>query len=382
MRNRREFLQGIASASAGAFLLRDTLVEAMPQIPAGVTPTKHKPVMIGGKKIKTVDVHTHISVPEVTDFLKGTSLARNAGGGGAGAGAGGNPLLNAGSDRLVNMDYQGVDVQILTINEFWYASPDRELMTRLIDFQNQKLAEMVKNGVPDRFYAFSTVAMQFPDLATKQMVDGMKMGLKGATIGGSVPGKELSAPEYDVFWAKAEELQAPIFMHPQTAGPLTGTTERIKGLGALNVTVANPLETTLFLSHMIFDGVLERHPGLKLCCAHGGGYLPSYADRMDHGCGVFPQQCKDMTLKKPPTEYLKQIYVDSLVFTPEALRHLAAVMGPSHIMIGTDNPIPWTESGTNYVQPVDHILNTPGFTDPQRIEMLSGNACKWLGIPA
>jgi len=379
MRNRRQFLQGIAGASAGAFLLRDGLMGAMPQIPAGVTPTKHKPVMIGGKKIKTVDVHTHISVPEVTDFLKGTALAR---GGGAGAGAGGNPLLNAGSDRLVNMDYQGMDVQVLTINEFWYTSTDRDLMTRLIDFQNQKLAGMVQNGIAGRFYAFSTVALQFPDLATKQMEEGMKMGLKGATIGGSVTGKELSAPEYDVFWAKAEELQAPIFMHPQAAAQLTGTTDRIKGIGALNVTVANPLETTLFLTHMIFDGVLDRHPGLKICCAHGGGYLPSYADRMDHGCGVFPQQCKDMTLKKRPTEYLKQIYVDSLVFTSEALRHLAAVMGPSHIMIGTDNPIPWTESGTNYLQPVDHILDTPGFTDSQRIEMLSGNACKWLGIPA
>jgi len=102
---------------------------------------------------------------------------------------------------------------------------------------------------------------------------------------------------------------------------------------------------------------------------------------MDHGCGVFPQQCEGMTLRKRPTEYLKQIYVDSLVFTPEALRHLAAVMGSSHIMIGTDNPIPWTEGGTNPVQPVDHILNTPGFTDAQRIEMLGGNACKWLGIP-
>jgi len=368
--NRRQFLQGIVSASAGAFLLRDRLMAA------GVTPTKHKPLIIGGKKIKTVDVHTHISVPEVTDFLKGTSLAPRP------LPPGGNPLLNAGSDRLMNMDYQGVDVQVLTINEFWYSSTDRDLVTRLIDFQNGKLAEMVANGVPGRFYAFSTVAMQFPDLAAKQLLDGMKMGLKGATIGGSVPGKELSAHEYESFWATAEETQAPIFMHPQDAVPLTGTTERIKGIGALNVTVANPLETTLFLSHMIFDGVLERHPGLKLCCAHGGGYLPSYADRMDHGCGVFPQQCKGMMLRRRPTEYLKQIYVDSLVFTPEALRHLAAVMGPSHIMIGTDNPIPWTEGGTNPVQPVDHILNTPGFTDAQRIEMLGGNACKWLGIPA
>ena len=380
MRNRRQFLQGIAGASAGAFLLRDSLTEAMPQIPAGVTPAKHKPVIIGGKRIKTVDVHTHIAVPEMAGFLKNTSLAQGAAA--AAANPNQNPTLNPGSSRLVNMDYQGIDVQVLTINEFWYDITDRGLIMRFIDFQNEKLVEMVKNSVPGRFYAFSTVAMQFPDLATKQMEDGMKMGLKGATIGGSVRGKEITGPEYDVFWAKCEELQAPIFMHPQAAGPSTGTTGRIKGIGALNVTVANPLETTLFLSHMIFDGVLERHPGLKLCSAHGGGYLGSYADRMDHGCGVFPPQCEGSILKKKPSDYLKQTYVDSLVFTPEALRHLAASMGPAHIMIGTDNPVPWTESGTNPVQPVDHILDTPGFTDAQRIEMLSGNACKWLGIPS
>jgi aminocarboxymuconate-semialdehyde decarboxylase len=322
-------------------------------------------------------VHTHINVPEVTDFLKDTPLARGAGGGGAG----GNPLLNTGSDRLVNMDYQGIDVQVLTINAFWYGSQDRGLITRLIDFQNQKLVEMVKSGVPGRFYAFSTVAMQFPDLAAKQMEDGMKMGLKGATIGGSVPGREITGPEYDVFWAKAEELQAPVFMHPQTAGPSTGTTERVKGIGALGVTIANPLETTLFLAHMIFDGVLERHPGLKLCSAHGGGYMGSYIDRIDHGCGVFPPQCEGSILKKRPSDYMKQTYVDSLVFTPEALRHLVNVMRASHIMIGTDNPIPWTESGDYPYQPVDHIFATPGLTDAERIAMLGGNACKWLGIP-
>lgn len=200
MRNRRQFLQGIAGASAGAFLLRDSLTEAMPQIPAGVTPTKHKPLIIGGKRIKTVDVHTHITVPEMADFFKDTSLAQGAAA--AAANPDQNPSLNPGSSRLVNMDDQGIDVQVLTINEFRYDTTDRGLITRFIDFQNEKLAEMVNNGVPGRFYAFSTVAMQFPDLATKQMEDGMKMGLKGATIGGSVRGKEITGPEYDVFWAK------------------------------------------------------------------------------------------------------------------------------------------------------------------------------------
>jgi aminocarboxymuconate-semialdehyde decarboxylase len=367
----------MAGATAGAFLLRDSLLEAMPQIPNGVAATKHRPVMIGGKRIKTVDAHAHVLVQEMPAFLKGTSLERAS----ASAPGGQSPLLSAGSERLMNMDFQGIDVQALMINDYWYSSTDRDLVTRLIEFQNQKLAEKVKEAVRGRFVAYSTVAMQFPELAATQLEDGMKMGLKGASICGSVPGKELSGPEYDVFWAKAEQLQAPIFMHPQGAGPGTGTTDRIKGPGALGVSVANPLETTLFMTHMVFDGVLERHPGLKVCCAHGGGYLPSYADRMDHGCGVFPQQCAGSILKKMPSEYLKQFYVDSLVFTPEALRHLVAVMGPTHVMIGTDNPIPWTESGPNWVQPVDHVLATPGLTDAQRIQILSGNACKWLGIP-
>jgi len=192
---------------------------------------------------------------------------------------------------------------------------------------------------PDRFVGYASVALQFPDLAAKQLEDGMKLGLRGAAIGGSVEGEEISLPKYDPFWAKAEELQAPIFMHPQSSADATGITKRVKGNGNLANVIGNPLETTIFLSHMIFDGTLERFPHLRLLAAHGGGYLPSYPDRMDHGC-FQPNACQGAKLNKKPTEYLKQVYVDSLVFTPEALRHLVAVMGADHIMIGTDYPFP------------------------------------------
>jgi len=319
--------------------------------------------MVGGRKIKTVDMHCHVNVPEAKQLIQGTPLEAVPGG----------TNVPIGAERLEKMDEMGIDVQAVSINAFWYAA-DRDLATRLIDLQNHKLAEMCATH-PDRFVAFASVALQFPDLAAKQLEDGMKLGLHGAAIGGNVEGEELSLPKYDPFWAKAEELQAPIFMHPQSSADATGITKRVRGSGNLANVIGNPLETTIFLSHLIFDGTLERFPNLKLCAAHGGGYLPSYPDRMDHGC-FQPNACQGFALKKKPTEYLKQVYVDSLVFTPEALRHLAAVMGPDHIMVGTDYPFPWT------MTPVDHVLSTPGFSEAEQIAILSGTACKWLGIPA
>ena len=138
--------------------------------------------------------------------------------------------------------------------------------------------------------------------------------------------------------------------------------------------IGNPLETTIALSHLIFEGTLDRFPNLNICAAHGGGYLPSYAARSDHGCVAFPEQCRH-TLKKKPSEYLKQLYVDSLVFTPEGLRHLVAECGASQVMIGTDYPFPWTETA------VEHVFETPGLSDADRVAILGGNACRLLGIP-
>ena len=177
----------------------------MPRQQAGLAVARHKPVMVGGKRIKTVDVHCHINLPEVASFLKGTPI--EAAGVTALAGAGyGNPPL--GEARLEIMDKEGIDVQAVSVNAFWYGA-DRDLATRFIAFQNEKLADMVRDAPAGRFVAYGTVALQFPDLAAKQLEDAMKMGLKGAAIGGSVPGEEVSSAKYDVFWAKAEELQHP-----------------------------------------------------------------------------------------------------------------------------------------------------------------------------
>ena len=369
MPNRRDFLKNIAGASAGALLLgqcANGFAQLSQQPAAGA---KHAPVLIRGRRVKTVDVHCHITVPDVTEMLRGTSLEKAS----EGPAARYNMPLNA--ERVKKMDEMGVDVQVVSINSFWY-SADRDMATRIVNLQNEKLAAMVKAANADRFFAFASVALQFPGLAAQQLEEGVKRwGLRGAAIGPTCEGQELSSPKFDPFWAKAEELQTLIFVHPQDSANATGIAARVQGNGALANVIGNPLETTIFLSHMIFDGTLDRFPNLKILAAHGGGYLPSYANRMDHGCFVFPEQCKG-TIKKHPTEYLKQIYFDSIVFTPEGLRHLVATVGASQIGMGTDFPFPWTST------PVDQVMATPGLTDADRTAILGGTMCKLLKIPA
>jgi aminocarboxymuconate-semialdehyde decarboxylase len=165
-----------------------------------------------------------------------------------------------------------------------------------------------------------------------------------------------------------------IFIHPQGTPELEAS-GRLKGNGVLANTIGNPLETTIALSHLIFEGTLDKYPGLKICGAHAGGYLPSYIGRSDKACETFPQRCA-VALKKRPNEYLRQLYFDSMTFTAEGLRHLIAEVGVSQIVMGTDHPFPWTKTA------VDHILDQPGLSDAERVALLSENAFRLLGIKA
>jgi aminocarboxymuconate-semialdehyde decarboxylase len=149
----------------------------------------------------------------------------------------------------------------------------------------------------------------------------------------------------------------------------------VAGNGWLSNAIAYPVETTIALSHLIFEGTFDKFPGLKVIAAHGGGFLPSYADRSDHACLVNPGGCNpDIKLKKQPTEYLKQIYFDSLVFTPEALRHLVAQVGVGQVVLGSDYPFPWQ------LQPVDHIFASTSLSDADKADILGRTAEKILNF--
>jgi aminocarboxymuconate-semialdehyde decarboxylase len=327
------------------------------EAPAAGARPRRREVVVNGPRVKTVDVHAHCGVPAAMALL-GLTPAPSL-------------LMTQPADRLAAMDAQGIDVEALSINPFWYEA-DRDVAAELIRIQNEALAEACA-AHPDRFVAFTTVALQHPDLAVEQLEAGVRRyGLRGVSLGGSVNGRELADPAFHPFWAKAEQLGALVFIHPQGTAELEST-PRLQGNGVLTNTIGNPLETTIALSHLIFEGTLDRFPGLKICAAHGGGYLPSYAARSDAILTTFPERCTG-TLKKKPTEYVRQLYVDSIVFTGEALRHLAAETGPGQILMGTDYPYPWTKTS------VDHILSAPGFSDDERVAMLGGTAAKLLKI--
>ena len=280
--------------------------------------------------------------------------------------------------RLQAMDEQGIDVEALSINPNWYKT-DRDLAKQIIKIQNEKLAEACAAN-PERFVAFATVALQHPDLAAEQLEEAVKKyGLRGAGIGGNVAGEEISDPKFHPFWAKAEELGVVVFIHPQADGATTQLGPRFKGNGYLGNVIGNPLETTIALSHLIFEGTLDKFPGLKIIAAHAGGFLPSYAGRSDHGCPTRPDLCPGGThgpIKKQPSEYLKQLYYDTMVFRPEGVRHLVAEVGASQLLVGTDFPYPWTKTA------VDLILKTPGLSDDDKTAILGGTAAKLLGIKA
>jgi aminocarboxymuconate-semialdehyde decarboxylase len=318
-------------------------------------------VMLAGQRVRVIDVHAHCVIP-VTDILKGTPLA-SVGGGGGGS------IL--GPQRLQIMDRQGVDVQVLSINGYWWYAADRDLARRIVQAQNEGLAKWVATH-PDRFVALASLALQHPDLAAEQLQDAVqRLGLRGASIGGHVNGEDLSLPKFDPFWAKAAELGALVFMHPGGAENILKE-NALRGRGDLGNIIGNPLETTYFLSRLIFDGTLDKFSGLRVCAAHAGGYLPSYLGRTEAACAV--RANANCANKRKPSEYLRsQILIDTMIFSEEGLRHLVAEMGVGQIVYGTDVPFNWPVT-------VDLILDAPFLSDADKEAILSGNLRKLLRI--
>lgn len=361
MRNRRRFMAEAASAASVVFCGCSMLDHAKAQTPARL----RYPVMVAGQRAKTIDTHAHCYFQDAIDLMGEEARTVLP------------PVKGAAEHfitidkRLAEMDARGLDTQVLSINPYWYKR-DRESASAICALNNKRLAELCALR-PERLAAFATLPLQFPDLAVGFLENAMKQqNLRGAAVGSSVNGEDFSDPKFHPVWAKAEELGATIFIHPQSQPEMA---KRYKGNGWLSNTIGNPLDTTIALQHLIFEGVLDKFPKLKILAAHGGGYLPSYALRGDHACFVSPQNCDaKIVLKKQPSEYLGQLFFDAMVFSPEGLRHLVAQVGASQVVLGTDHPIPWEE------YPVEHVMTTTSLSDAEKIAILGANASKLLAM--
>ena len=327
----------------------------------------------------TIDIHSHVAVPAAAKMvaphldISTIPLAHFA--------SEETKALNASQesdirnritgydDRLRDMDKMGLDMQLIMPPppQCYYTVPADVAVpaTRVI---NDGLAEYVA-GKPDRFVALGGVPLQDGHEAAKELERCMTtLGFKGAEVLTNVAGNELSAPEYAPFWKKAEELGALVVIHPNGYTQADRLTRYY-----FNNVIGNPFDTSVALHYLIFDGVLERHPDLKILAVHGGGYLPAYSGRIDHAWGA--RSDSHGNLPKPPTSYLKKAYVDSVVFTPYQLKALVDLFGVDHVIMGTDYPFDMAE-----FDPIGHVASVPEFDDTTRAAIMGGNAKKLLGL--
>jgi len=342
----------------------------------------HRPVPAGTRveraPWRTIDVHCHIFCPPVEALAAGqpghavrkaeeleaigeASNKVNAALIGTLA-----PKLVSIESRLADMNAMGVDIQLIspspTQYHYWV---DRDVAPDIVGMQNDRIFEICA-ALPDRFLGLGALAMQDPQLAADQLTDLVRhRGFKGAQISSLVNGRDIADPFFLPFWKRADELGAVIFIHPW--GTTLGT--RLSDHYLMN-TIGQPFETTVCLSKLIFSGMLERHPRLRIIAAHGGGYLPPYSGRSDHARAVRPEldscECR-------PSAQLRQLWFDSLVFDPGQLRELIERVGEDRILLGTDYPF-----DMGHYDPAGLVAGLP--TAQQKM-ILGDNAAKLLGLP-
>ncbi len=281
------------------------------------------------------------------------------------------PKLSSIEVRLKDMDRMGIDVQAVSPapNQTYYWT-EPGMGQELARSVNERIAQIVAQW-PDRFVGLGTVPLQNVDLAVSELEFLIrKLGLKGVEISPNVNGKELTASDLEKFFGAAEKLNAVIFMHP--IGYTNG--ERLMDHYFNNV-IGNPLETTVAASHLIFEGVMERYPKLKVVLPHAGGYLAHYWARMDHAWEARPD-CRTV-LKRKPSASLEKFYFDTLAFDPGMLKHLIERFGAEHVLLGTDYPY---DMGVE--EPVGFINRVAGLSPAERTDIMGGNAARLLGISA
>jgi aminocarboxymuconate-semialdehyde decarboxylase len=332
------------------------------------------PVTQRGKHL-VVDLHCHLNVaaadaliraevenpPNPLAFMSPASMATNAR-----LFATIGRQLNGIDERLEDMDRLGVDVQAISPSpgQYYYFAPD-EL--------GRDAARMVNDGIaaataqhPDRLVGMGTVPLQNVEMAVQEMRRCVgELGLRGIEIGSNVAGRELADEAFRPFFAAAEELGVLLFLHPLGFTHGARLSEHY-----LDNIIGNPLESSIALSHLIFGGVLESHSRLKLCVAHGGGYLPAYWGRMDHAFRA-RDDCRQF-ITRTPSSYLRQVWLDTLVFDRDQLDSLIRTHGADKLCLGTDYPFDMGEPDPMGFH--DHL------PDAVKARVLGLNAAQLLGL--
>ncbi|MEU0249997.1 amidohydrolase family protein [Streptomyces sp. NPDC006235] len=326
----------------------------------------------------TIDVHAHLLLPEVDEAVAGHpglagARALDARRNGRAALEVNGPMVGArvpkltdAAVRLTAMDAQGVDIQLVSPSpshyHYWAEPRLAETVCRLA---NEGTAAHCAKA-PDRLHGLGLVPLHHPDLVVGLLDHALDQGLRGVEISSHAPGHELSDPAYEPLWTRAEETGALVFLHPFGCS----LDERLDQWYLSN-TVGQPTENAVALSHLIFSGVLDRHPGVKLIASHGGGYLPTHIGRSDHAWRARPDA---RGCEREPSSYLKQLYFDSLVHDPQVLRELLRAVGPERVLLGSDFPF---DMGTD--DPLG-ALRAADLPDTDFHSVRGGNAAALLNL--
>lgn len=326
-------------------------------------------------KTKVIDIHAHLGVPTAEAMLRPYAAQTPAMGFSSPDSDAVNrelfarigKKLSSIGERLVEMDAMGIDVQALSPlpGQTIYAVPP-DVGREAAHATNDGIAAAVARH-PDRFVGLGVVPLQSPEFAIAELKRCTKeLGLRGIEVSSHVNGRELSEAEFRPIFAAAEEMGVLVFLHP--LGFTHG--ERLRN-HYFNNLLGNPIDSTIAVAHLIFDGVLEQLPGLKVCVAHGGGYAATYWGRLDHAWRVRPD-CR-RHISRPPSHYLRKLYFDTLVFDKAQLRFLVESHGADHLCLGTDYPFDMSES--------DPIGFHAELSESDQEKVLGATAAALLGMP-
>lgn len=268
--------------------------------------------------------------------------------------------------RIADMDLTGVNRQCISVAPFtFFYHCEANLVVETAQIQNNRIAEILKE-YPDRFYGLATVPLQAPERAAAEVRRAIGLGLHGVEICTNVNGLNLDEPELDPFWAEVESLGVPILLHPQQVA----AADRLPRYYLTNL-IGNPLDSTIAIASLIFGGVLDRFPSLKLAFVHGGGFFPYQWGRLQHGYHV--RQEPHQYGAQPPSAYLDRFHFDTIVHSTSALEYLIKLFGAHRVVLGTDYPF---DMGLD--DPLTTVSDVPGLSPSALAAILGGNTARLL----